>query len=281
MNPLFLPGGSLQSAMRTMKLEMQWQQRTQNMQQKKQKISDDPEIARKQREVERLQEQAADARKGNLIAGMDAKLKTGQSLSQEEMDYLKVHNPQLYQEAVQIRQEREQYKRELENCRTQEDVEKLKARKLQGFLSQSKTIMQNPNIPKGKKQELMDKILRRLMMVEQEQRTFVASDRYQTLPKDQKELRGESDGDEASTKPPEEAQKPDAPTEGKDGDESPETPGKGSGVADSGKPAGTDTPGSGKGKPSKGDAPDPAVEIRRMAASLGIDEARPRLRKKA
>ena len=266
---------NMNNMLRTQKLEMMWNQRKKDIT-KKQPLNQDPEVARRQAEVARLQEDAMRVRKGNIIAGMDAKLKAGQSLSPQELAYLKENSPALYEEAVKLQAEREQYKKELENCRTQEEVEQLKARKLQGFLNTTQTIMQNPNIPKGKKQELMDKVLRRLMMVELEHRQFVGSDRYQTLPKDEDELRGKKDKDgnpipqpedkvkelpKDEAEPPlveqperpQEPQAPDRPPEGNQGAEPPKVPEKG-------KPA----PPKDRAAPTA----DPGVEIRRMAASL-------------
>ena len=83
---------------------------------------------------------------------------------------------------MEIRYEREAYKRQMESCKTKEDVEKLKMNKMSSFLAEAKSVMNNPNIPKGKKLGLMEKILRRVMGIEKEYVKFVNSGRYKNLP---------------------------------------------------------------------------------------------------
>ena len=53
------------------------------------------------------------------------KLRSGKKLASEEMNYLRVKNPQLYAQAARVQAMRENLKKQLENCRSKEEVEKV------------------------------------------------------------------------------------------------------------------------------------------------------------
>lgn len=180
---MFMPViGSLYSSMRNMQLNMQWQKRKNNVRLPK-GVEEDPQI-------EQFKRQMVDTRKGNAIAALDGKLKAGGLLTDDELEYLRTNSPELYQKAIEIRREREQYKKELENCKTKDDVEKLNAGKMQRFLSAVHNINGNPNITSGKKRELLEQITRRLMGVLSEHSAFTKSKEYADLPREA-ELREE------------------------------------------------------------------------------------------
>lgn len=168
--------GSLYNMMKTQQLQMKWEKRQKNPNMPKGN-EEDPQIAR-------FKETAADMRKSNVMSSLDGKLKAGMRLSLEEMDYLKLNHPELYRKAVEVEQERANYKRELANCKTKEDVERLNTQRSQRFLSEAKAITGNPNIPQGKKLELLDQISRRMMGVRSEHTTFVSKPEYADLPRE-------------------------------------------------------------------------------------------------
>lgn len=53
------------------------------------------------------------------------KLRSGKKLTSEEMNYLRVKNPQMYAQAARVQAMRENLKNQLENCRSKEEVEKV------------------------------------------------------------------------------------------------------------------------------------------------------------
>lgn len=144
--------GTVSSAVNMKKLNVKWQQKKDN--------SDFKAKTYLEKQIEEIKSQAADVRDGNQLSEIDAKLKSGAELSSSEMEYLKKESPELYQEALKIKAERAQYKRELNACQTKEDVERLNASKMQSFFSEAKAVRNNPNITKDKKLELLEKINR-------------------------------------------------------------------------------------------------------------------------
>jgi len=166
--------GSVYDLVKNMKLEMKWQERKNNLFKLK-KIEEDPRITQ-------LKEQAENLRKSNLKSSIDGKLKAGLSLTTGELDYIRSNEPDLYQKALEIERERKQYRKELESCKTKEDVERLKSRKMQGFITEANSIKSNPNIPIEKKIERLEQISRRMMAINNEHGSFIKTTKYAKLP---------------------------------------------------------------------------------------------------
>ena len=136
-------------------------------------------------QMKQMREEAARIRKSNIISSIDAKLKGGGELTSDELEYLKENSPELYREAVEIARERQAYKKALENCRTKEDVAKLNSNKMNSALNLARTISSNANIPKIKRQQLMEKILKTVMGIQAEHVKFIKTPRYTDLPREQ------------------------------------------------------------------------------------------------
>lgn len=173
--------GSVYSMVKTMKLEMRWQQR-----------KDNPYLAKgmtQNSELENLKQQAAGVRKSNAISSIDAKLKSGMPISSDELEYLRINAPELYEKAVEIQKEREEYRKELEKCRSKEEVSELNITKLQNLTVEASSIKNNPNLPSAKKQACLEQILRRIMAINNEHSSFVKTIKYASLPQRTDELK--------------------------------------------------------------------------------------------
>lgn len=175
---MMLPiAGSIRNSVKLAEMDSKWQQKKKNGG-KSLKM----EMSPQEKQIQRYKEDLERMREGRQMSDIDAKLKAGGTLTPEEITYLQRNCPEKYKEYVEIKNEREAYKRQMKSCKTKEDVEKLKMNKMNSFLSEAKSVMNNPNIPKGKKLGLMEKILRRVMGIEKEYVKFVNSGRYHNLP---------------------------------------------------------------------------------------------------
>lgn len=119
--------------------------------------------------------------KNNEISAIDTKLKSGQELSDAELEYLKENSPELYKEAMDIKHEREAYEAELRACKTKEDVERLRENKIQGYLSQINSI-KGSSMPKAAKTSALLKIAMRINAISNEHMQFLATNDYAELP---------------------------------------------------------------------------------------------------
>ena len=116
-----------------------------------------------------------------MLGEIDLKMKTGQALNDDEMKLLEKHNPIAHQKAKQIKAEREQYRKELENCKSKEEVEELKQRQLAKFSAEMQAV-QRSSMSKGDKVKAMEFIAMRMAGTENEYQDYVAGARYKGLP---------------------------------------------------------------------------------------------------
>lgn len=164
--------GTIHNAGKLAALELKWQQKKKNG---GLNPDIDPQIKQFQEDLKRMEE-------GKKLSDIMVKLKSGGTLTSDELDYLKKKNPQVYQDAIAIERERESYQRQLKNCKSKEEAETLKINKMNGALAEAKSIVNNPRIPEGEKVKHMDRILARVMGIQAEHIAFVKSAFYAKLP---------------------------------------------------------------------------------------------------
>lgn len=152
-------------------------------QQKKQNINDGrKELTAQERELQFYQQQSDSIRESKTPANIDAKLASGAKLTPEEIQYLRKNAPQALKEYEDLQREKAGYKKQLQNCKSKEEVEKLKMNKMGEFLSATKKIANNPHIPKGTKVQMLKKILKQVAGINDVHEEFLQSAKYQSLP---------------------------------------------------------------------------------------------------
>lgn len=151
---MILLSGTVRNSVKLAQLDSKWQQKKRENNIFKKDI--DPQM----RQIEQYKEDLAKMRESNKMAEITAKMKSGERLTAEEIDYLKKNNPSAYQAYEEIRQEKENYEKQLKNCKTRDEVEKLKVQKLGQFAAEAKKIANNPCIPESKKVQLMGKTIK-------------------------------------------------------------------------------------------------------------------------
>ncbi|MCI8756542.1 MAG: hypothetical protein HFG18_08145 [Oscillospiraceae bacterium] len=190
---LFPMTGTLYNSMKSAELEMKWQM-------KKKDPNYWDSLDERSKQIINLQENAASVRKSNAMSSISAKMESGAELTDEELAYLRENNPQMYQEAMKIKMERQAYEKELEKCRTKEDVERVKTNKMNQMLSYAKAVSSNPNIPEGAKLGELKKIMSHTMALCNEHLKFIKTPRYAKLPTEDELRRKEKERKESTSK---------------------------------------------------------------------------------
>lgn len=149
---------------------------------------------RKQAEEIRKSRQDGSAK---LSAQIDLKLKSGQKLTADEMDYLQKTDPQKYQKIKAMEAEQENYERELKKCKTKEEVQRVKMAHTATSLNAVNNIKNNPVIPEEKKLELIMQEHYKNKALETSTREFVESGKYAALPTEAEKAKAEKDLQEA------------------------------------------------------------------------------------
>lgn len=173
--------GTIRNHTRMALLDQKWQQKKEKLGSREQK----QELTAQERELKQLQEQAKEIQESREYAAIYTKLVTGKILTPEEKARLKERNPKAVQEYEEALRERESYKKQLKNCKTKEDVEKVRVNKLGCLAAQAKAISNNPCIPKAQKLQLLKNLQMRTAGLQEEYAQYIKSVQYQQLPDDE------------------------------------------------------------------------------------------------
>ena len=113
------------------------------------------------------------------------------------MEYLKENDPQTYQKARTIEMEREAYERRLKQCRTKEEVQRVKFSQAASSLATVKNVESNPSIPKGQKLALIMQELHKFNAMSDTDRAYMQSKDYQSLPTEAEKRKAEEELEKA------------------------------------------------------------------------------------
>ena len=186
---------SLNNYTRNMKMQMKWKQRQSSGDYLSK--SDSKNNSTVERLLKEQQEKAADLMKQNTSSvsrqQIDVKMRSGKRLSAAEMEYLKENDPQTYQKAKQIEMEREAYERDLKQCTTKEEVQRVKFSHAAAAMATVKEADTNPNIPKGEKLAIIMQELAKTNALGDAEREFIQSGGYRSLPSENERLKAEKD----------------------------------------------------------------------------------------
>ncbi|MBR3025615.1 MAG: hypothetical protein IKH71_14325 [Oscillospiraceae bacterium] len=147
-------------------------------------------------EYKRMQEEGDEDK---TLATINSKIASDEKLTPEEMRYLKDKNPTLYQKIKNIEDEKKQYEKDLKNCKTKDEVERLKMNKVNSALSTIRSAENDPNLPESAKLAVAQGELRRMNGLNKISFKFVESGEYEKLPKDEEVLEVEKKLKEAET----------------------------------------------------------------------------------
>ena len=168
--------GTIKSAVKLDALMGKWEEKKANKDWRK-----DSNLTEEERMICQFQEDLASMREGNKTEEIASKVYSGQRLSSEELDYLQKECPELYKDYMEIRNEREGYERKLKNCKTKEEVDRVKTDQMNQYAATAKKTFNNPNIPLGEKYRIARKLLAKITGVVEAEAEFKASKEYKDL----------------------------------------------------------------------------------------------------
>ncbi len=171
--------GTIQNQVKMQMLDTKWQQKKQNINSKKTE-----NMTKEQRMLEHFKEQAANERKRSATSELYTKLQSGGTLTAEEIAYLKENDPQALADYERAQAEKKAYENALKNCKTKEEVDRLKLNRMGNFAAQAKSIANSPYIPKDKKLEMMQKLNNEVCLIRDAHNEFVKSRVYEELPEE-------------------------------------------------------------------------------------------------
>lgn len=171
--------GSVQSQVSMKMLDLKWQKKKNDINTKRKESLTQADIL-----MQSYKQQAEDVRKGKDSEAIYTKLKTGGTLSADEIKYLKQHDPEALADYEKAQAEKKAYKNALKNCKTKEEVERLNLNRMGGYVSRARSIANDPYIPEGKKLELMNKLNNEVCCTKDAHMKFVQEGSYAKLPEE-------------------------------------------------------------------------------------------------
>lgn len=122
--------------------------------------------------------------KGREIAN---KVDSGAKLTAEEEQYLEQNDPEALKRYRESKAEKKNYEEKLRNCKTKDEVERLKINTASGYLASMKKIENDPYIPMSAKLGKALEILAKSRNMEEAELKFKASAEYENLPTEAEE----------------------------------------------------------------------------------------------
>jgi len=113
------------------------------------------------------------------------KMKSGRRLSHDEKEFLRIHDPKLYEKAIKIEKERDEFRRALANCKTKEEVRRLQASKAMELQAEAQAAGKTKD--DASKLEKLEFIGMRMMAIFDEFVDFAKTKEYQEMPTENEE----------------------------------------------------------------------------------------------
>lgn len=224
--------GSVNSYTKTLKLQTQWNLKQKSGDYNSHKKSLEEWLDTSQQALKRgLTGNNPDDEEGKKkLNNIMQKIYAGAKLTSKEKEYLKAKNPQAYEKLRSIEQEQKAYEKKLRQCKTKEEVQRLKMNQIASSLSVIGSVRNNSHIPESKKLEICMQEKMRMDKIEQSTSAFVQSGEYDRLPTEAEEAKARKEEKQQQTKPqkpqkpeqPEQTEQPDVSTKT---EQTPEQPG--------------------------------------------------------
>ena len=167
----------IQAYIKNINLRIKWQEENKNLLKNEDKYKGLDPISKS------IWQWSDEQMKSQRLSGIHNALMTGKTLSDQDMQYLRENNPELYYEALNVKRERENYRRSLSKAKSKEEVKKIRQQKIFQFVTDSNMTTNSANMPDAHKAAHMEKIQMRSSAISNEHDEFEKTVEYNILPK--------------------------------------------------------------------------------------------------
>ena len=181
--------GRITDFIKTAQFEQKWQQK---------KIEISKTNSKNSNKVSAFLNPDSDWIKTKRIDDIKNKMKSGRRLSHDEKEFLRIHAPNLYEKAVKIEKERDEFRRALSNCKTKEEAMRLKTSKCLELKTEADAT--SCKTKDGGEQGDMEFIAMRMMAIFDEFADFIKSEEYADIPNENENDEEESESTENGKK---------------------------------------------------------------------------------
>jgi hypothetical protein len=117
----------------------------------------------------------------------------GGTITPEEEKYLEQNDPSMLQKYKQIKEEKKAYEEKLKNCKTKDDVQKLKTLTLGEYAASLKKVENDPCIPLSEKLAKAQETLAKTRSLQKVELKFMKTAEYANLPTEAEEAEERSE----------------------------------------------------------------------------------------
>lgn len=135
--------------------------------------------------------------KDDKLTSIYNKMQSGSALTLEEIDYLKEKNPAAYQQFKQSEEEKKRFEEKIKQCKTKEDVDRLKMQHINAAVATIKKVENNPNISDGDKLAVACAVQKRMNDIAKITMKFIKNGDYAKLPTDAEVQKANDDMEKA------------------------------------------------------------------------------------
>lgn len=191
--------GTIESTVQLQMLNNKWMQKKESGNVlSKQELNERSTWTSEQFMIADFQDQLEHNRETQKRQKIDNKIMSGGSLSPEEISYLEKNDPVALKKYRETKEDKESYKEKLRQCKTKEEVDRVKLQKLGELESSLSSVVNDPTIPKSAKLAKAQEILAKTNNIEAAHLEFVKSADYQCLPTDEEKKEQEAADNEIS-----------------------------------------------------------------------------------
>jgi hypothetical protein len=140
-----------------------------------------------------FQEQIEQNREASKNTDIRNKIMYGGTITPDEEKYLEQNDPSMLQKYKQIKEEKKAYEEKLKNCKTKDDVQKLKTLTLGEYAASLKKVENDPCIPLSEKLAKAQETLAKTRSLQKVELKFMKTAEYANLPTEAEEAEERSE----------------------------------------------------------------------------------------
>ncbi len=183
----FFTIGSVNSYIKTMDMQSKWQKKKNSGDFKADGTATMSEwCQKKQTDIEQAYDiyESSKQNSDEKLSSIYIKIQQGSELTDDEAKYIKQKNPALYQKLKNDKLEKQAYEKSLKQCKTKEDVQRLKLQHINSSVAEIKSVQHNPNISDSNKLQIACAVERKISGINKITQKFIQSINYSKLPTD-------------------------------------------------------------------------------------------------
>lgn len=183
----FFSVGRISNYTKSMDMQSKWQKKKSSGDFTADGISGMSEWSRKkQADIKQAADIYCSSKKNNdeKLSAIHSKIQQGSSLTADEMNYLKSKDFVTYQRLKRNQNELESYEKSLRQCKSKEEVQKLKLQHINSGIMELKSVKNNPNVSDSDKLAAAYSCQQKISALNKATQKFIDSGAYAKLPSD-------------------------------------------------------------------------------------------------